>query len=409
MEEPTPAAEPTPAEPEVPPAISRRSLFIFAISLVIYLISTGLKDTQYNNHVLLADAWLHGHIWVDGPVSGIDALPYGGHFYIIEGPLPAVLLLPFVAIFGLHTNQVVLAAVCAALALAAAEVLFARMGVATRLRNWLIGFVGFGTVLWWCTAFPAVWMLAHVIGVMFAMFILVECYGKRRPALIGFLIACMGLTRFPMILAAVPICYWLFGSSDAQGRTFEARSIRALLVGFAPLMLLYVAYNVARWHTPSDMGYTLWYHMDQVGEPSGPPFKLHYLPFNIYSFLFYPPAFSNDFPWLRPTSFGIALTFTSPALALALLTSPRTREGLVWWSAAALTALPSLLYYVNGFEQFGMRHSLDFLPFLLPLVARGLERCPSSLSFGLILFSIAANAYGVWYSWTYHAFTVVPR
>jgi len=105
----------------------------------------------------------------------------------------------------------------------------------------------------------------------------------------------------------------------------------------------------------------------------------------------------------------VALTFTSPALALAFLTSPRTREGLVFWSAAVLTALPSLFYYVNGFEQFGMRHSLDFTAFLLPLVARGLQRCPSALSFALIAYSIAANAYGVWYSWAYHGFTVVPR
>ena len=90
----------------------RRPVIIFAISLIVYLISTGLKNTAYNNHVLLAAAWLHGHIWIDGPAPGIDALAFEGHWYIIEGPLPAVLLLPLVAIFGLHTNQVVVAAVC---------------------------------------------------------------------------------------------------------------------------------------------------------------------------------------------------------------------------------------------------------------------------------------------------------
>ena len=387
----------------------RRPLFIFIISLIIYLISTGFRDTLYNNHVLLANAWLHGHLWIEGPVSGIDALQFEGHWYIIEGPLPAVLLLPIVAIFGPHTNQVAFAAICAAIALAAADIVFERMGIEPRLRNWLVAFVGFGTVLWWCTAFAAVWMLAHVMGVMFALLILAECYGKRRPALIGFLIACMGLTRFPMILAAIPISYWLFAPANTQGAKLNARAVRAFILGLAPLLVLYIGYNYARWHTPFDIGYTLWYHQDQVGEPTGPPFKLHYLPFNVYSFFFYPPAFANDFPWLRPTSFGVALTFTSPALALAFLTSPRAREGLVWWSATVVTAVPSFLYYVNGFEQFGMRHSLDFTPFMLPLVARGLERCPSALSFGLIVFSIAANAYGVFYSWFYHGFTVVPR
>ncbi len=401
------APEPSGLQPAE--GITRRTLFIFLASLAVYLISDHLRDTQYNNHVLLADAWLHGRVWLDGPVSGIDALLYQGHYYIIEGPLPAVLLLPLVAIFGLQANQAIVAALCAAVAVAASDLLFARMGVSLKLRSWLVAFFGFGTVMWWCTAFPAVWMFAHVVGAMFGVLIVVECYGKRRPALIGFLIACMALSRFSMILAALPIGYWLFTGTDDEGETARPGTIRAFVLGLAPLLVLYVAYNYARWHTLGDIGYTVWYHNDQVGEPTGPPFKLHYLPFNLYSFLLYPPAFMEIFPWLKPTSFGVALTFTSPALALAFLTSPKTREGLVFWSASVLTALPSLFYYVNGFEQFGMRHSLDFTPFLLPLVARGLERCPSALSFGLIVFSIAANAYGVWYSWAFHGFTVVPR
>jgi hypothetical protein len=396
-------------ESVVEPAISRRSLAVFALALAAFVASTHLRDTVYNNHVLLADAWLHGHVWIDGPVPGIDALLYGGHYYIIEGPFPAVLLLPLVAIFGQHANQTLLAAVCAAMTVAASDVLFTRMGIAPRLRSWLVAFTGFGTVIWWCTAFAAVWMLAHVIGMMFAVLILVECYGRRRPALIGMLVACMSLTRFSMILAAVPISYWLLTASQTADLRERGRTAWAFVLGLAPWMLAYAAYNYVRWHTFADIGYTVWYHQDQVGEATGPPFKLHYLPFNLYSFFMMPPAFMEVFPWLKPTSFGVALTFTSPALVLALLASPRTREGLVFWSAAILTALPSLFYYVNGFEQFGMRHSLDFTAFLLPLVARGLQRCPSTLSFGLIAYSIAANAYGVWYSWAFHGYTVVPR
>lgn len=390
------------------PAISRRTLAVFAMALAVYLVSTGFRDTVYNNHVLLAYAWLHGHIWIDGPVAGIDALLYQGHYYIIEGPFPAVLLLPLVAIFGLQANQVILAAVCAAVAVAASDVVFERMGIEPRLRNWLVAFFGLGTVIWWCEAFAAVWMLAHVIAVMFAMLALAEGYGKRRPVLIAVLLSCMTLTRFPMVLAIVPISYWLF-ADDRGSAKGNAKAAWTFIAALVPLVVVYVAYNYARWHTPNDIGYTLWYHQDQVGEPTGPPFKLHYLPFNLYSFFFYPPAFMEDFPWLKPTSFGVALTFTSPALVLACLANPKTREGLVFWSATILTALPSLFYYVNGFEQFGMRHSLDFTPFLLVLVARGLQRFPTGLSFACIAFSIAANAYGVWYSWAYHGFTVVPR
>ncbi|HEV2908205.1 MAG TPA: hypothetical protein VGX02_02950, partial [Candidatus Eremiobacteraceae bacterium] len=87
----------------------------------------------------------------------------------------------------------------------------------------------------------------------------------------------------------------------------------------------------------------------------------------------------------------------------------RNRETWFLWAAVLLTALPSLLYYVNGFEQFGMRHSLDFTPFIIPLVARGFERVKHAFSYALIAWSVLANAWGVWYSWAYHAYAVVPR
>lgn len=381
-----------------------RTFYVFAVALIIYLLSTGFKNTVYNNHVLLADAFLHGRLWIPVQPPGIDALFYNGHWYIIEGPMPAVLLMPLVAIFGLQANQVLVAAFCAAIAVASADVLFGRMEIREPLRTALTAFCGFGTVLWWSTAFAAVWMFAHVVAVMFAMLAIAECYGKARPALVGLLIACAALTRFPMILSALPICYWLFTKKDR-----DVGAITNFLVGLLPLFVPYILYNYARWGSPGDIGYTTWYHEDQVGEPTGIPFKLEYLPFNLYSFLLMPFQFLGSFPWLKPASLGVALTFTSPALALAFLVNAKARESLVWWSATILTAIPSLLYYVNGFEQFGMRHSLDFTPFALPLVARGLQRYPTTLSFALIAVSIAANAYGVWYSWAMHGFTVVPR
>ena len=314
------------------------------------------------------------------------------------------MMLPWVALFGLNANEVILGAVCAAVAITAAYILFERMGISGSLRIWLVLFFGAGTVMWWCTAFGAVWMLAHVAGAMFGVLVLVESYGRRRGWLIGFLIACATLCRFPMLLSILPIAYWLM--SDAEK---PMRRIQSLALGFVPLLVLYGFYNYLRWHTFADIGYTVWYHEDQVGEPTGSPFKLKYLPFNLYSFFVLPPEYQQQFPWLKPTSFGIALTFTSPALIWAFFAGIRTRETLVWWTATILTALPSLLYYVNGFEQFGMRHSLDFTPFLLPLVARGLQRFRHALAFGLIVFSVAANAFGVWYSWHYHGFSVVPR
>ena len=44
---------------------------------------------------------------------------------------------------------------------------------------------------------------------------------------------------------------------------------------------LWVLYNFVRWGTWSDIGYTTWYHQDQAGMPTGSPFRLTYLPYQL--------------------------------------------------------------------------------------------------------------------------------
>ncbi|MDQ2817692.1 MAG: hypothetical protein M3T49_05700 [Candidatus Eremiobacteraeota bacterium] len=383
----------------------RRALWVFAAAFGGYLVSSGFGHTAYDNYVLLANAWVHGSLTVADPGPAIDALHYMGRYYIIEAPLPAVLMLPLVALFGTAANQSLVCVVCGAVAVAAADAMFGRMELSAGGRYTALAAFACGTVLWWCTAFGAVWMYAHVAGVMFAMLALAELYGARRPWLVGLLLACAALSRLPMALAIPPMLWWV--TQDCDGR-LKARRFWAFVAGAAPLFVAYAAYNFARWGTPLDIGYTVWYHQDQVGQPTGSPFRLEYLPFNLYSFLMLAPDFARNFPWLRPSSFGVSLTLTSPMLLLALA-APRGCERRPLGIAALLVAAPSMLYYVNGFEQFGMRHSLDFMPFLMPLVGRGLGRVPSGLAMPLVVSSIAANAYGMWYSWAYHAYSVVPR
>lgn len=387
-------------------AFNPRTWIIFGVAFVAYLVSSGFAHpTVYDNYTLLADAWLDGHVWINQPSPAIDALDYMGRYYIIEAPMPAVLMLPLVAIFRDDANQTLIAIICAAVTIAAFDVILGRMAVQAAHRWWLLAFATFGTVVWWCASFPAVWMFAHIAGAMFLMLALAEWFGKRRPWLVGFLLACAAMSRFPIVLAALPlgVLLWLDSPQDQR-----VRRLLNYVAAAIPLFILYALYNEARWQTPADIGYTVWYHQDSVGQPTGSPFRLEYLPFNLYSFFMLAPQFEPTFPWIKPTGLGVSLTLTSPALLIAF-GAQRSRETIALAVAALLVAMPSLLYYVNGFEQFGMRHAMDFLPLLLLLCARGIARFPAVGSAALICLSIAANAYGEYYSWAFLGFTVVPR
>ncbi|HMF29325.1 MAG TPA: hypothetical protein VKE42_11170, partial [Candidatus Cybelea sp.] len=332
------------------------------VAFVVTALLSHLRATPYNNFVLLAQALLHGRTWIDWPGSYIDALQYHGRYYVIEAPMPAILLLPFVALFGGQTNQTVLAAVLCAVAIGAAWELGERFELRSEANAWICAFLLVGTDLLWCATFGDVWFIAHVSAVCFTMLALVELAGKRRGWLVALFAACAFESRFSMI-AAIPVYAYLVLRQREGYRAIE---------GFASVLVvvaaLWVFYNRARWGTWNDIGYTTWYHQDQVGMPTGSPFRFSYLPNQLWSFFAQMPTALPAYPWLRPELTGVALTWTSPALILAFF----ARKPAVWvvslWIAAVLTALPNFLYYVNGFAQFGMRHALDFEPFLVALM-----------------------------------------
>ena len=386
------------------------------VAFVATALLSHLRATPYNNYVLLAQALLHGHAWIDWPGAYIDALRYGdGRYYVIEAPLPAILLLPFVAIFGGETNQTALAAVLAAFAVGAAWELGERFGLPSQTNAWICAFFLAGTDLLWCAMLGDVWFLAHVSAVCFTMLALVELAGKRRGWLVALFAVCAVESRFSMI-AAVPVYFAMLllsraddahfvipseapGGSGVEGRNWQNLApFCAVLIGAA---ILWAFYNRARWGVWTDVGYTNWYHQDEVGMPTGSPFRLEYLPNQLWSFFVQLPTVLPAFPWLRPEYSGVALTWTSPALILAFFARSPLRWAIALWAAALLTAAPNLLYYVNGFAQFGMRHALDFAPFLVALMMLAVRRRLAWWGKALIAYSVAVGLWGCWYWLSY--------
>lgn len=368
-------------------------------ALVVTALVSHLRSTSYNNFVLLAEALLHGHAWIDWPGSYIDALGYAGRHYVIEAPMPAVLLLPFVAIFGTSTNQTLLCVALAAIAVGAAWELGERFGLSPGKNAWICVFFLAGTDLLWCAMLGDVWFAAHVAAACFTMLALAELAGKRRAWLVALLAAAAFESRFSLIVVVPAYAYLC--ARDSEKRWAVEPGWRSTLASFAavliPVGVLWALYNQARWGTWNDIGYATWYHQDQAGFPTGSPFRLEYLPYQLTSFFVQAPTWLGAFPFLRPEFSGVALTWTSPALLLAFFARTPPRWVAVLWIAAALAAFPNFVYYVNGFAQFGMRHALDFEPFLVALMMLAVRERFPRWGYALIAYSIAVGFWGCWY------------
>jgi hypothetical protein len=393
------------------PALEAPLAGFLAFALIAFV--SHLRPSAADNYIVLANALLRGHAWVDDgnhavaqlPAiltylgSSIDALLYHGKYYVIEGPLPALLLMPFVAL-GFAVNQTTFAALLAGVAVGAGWEIARRLGTSFPTRVFLCGFLLLGTDLFWCAMLGDVWFLAHTSTVAFTLLALLELHGKRRAWIVALCAACAAESRFSMV-AAIPV-YAALLATDPEIRTCKRRLL-AFCATLLPFALFWVAYNETRWNVPYDIGYLLFYHSDLgAGKPTGTPFQLQFLGYQLYSFFVRLPQQVQGFPYLFPTPDGVALTWTSPALFLAFLARGPRRWILALWAAALLTAIPNLLYYVDGHSQFGMRHALDFEPFLFVLMILAVRERFAILNAVLCSFSMLAGSWGVWYWLKYY-------
>ncbi len=381
-------------------ATVRRAWIVGIVGFGITALFAHGRSTPYNNYVLFADALLHGRIWIAWPGDYIDAVLFENHRYIVNDPVPGLLLVPFAAIWHLGTNQTLLACALAGAGTGAAWKLARNIGVGEADADWLAAFMLLGTDFMWCAMLGDVWYLAHVACTAFLLLALCELSGRGRPWLVALFFALACGSRFTVILTLPAFAYWLTCGFAAPKRDW--RALLPALVTLLPFAVLWVAYNEVRWHVPWDSGHTIFFHQDvNVGDVVGSPFGLENVPYQLWSFFGQGLAFAPHWPYLTPPQMGVALTWTSPALLLALFVWRPLPLVISLWCATVLAAGPNLLYYVNGSIQFGMRHALDFEAFLFVLMALAARRGLHPVWRLLIAVSCVM---GIWGSWYWNAF-----
>ena len=362
------------------------------LAFVLAAILSHGRSSPYNGYVLLAQALVHGQIAID-LAAWIDALPYGDRYYIIEGPTPAILLLPWVAVFG-TANQTTLALVLCGVAVGACwrtceQLAVNRERERVDLRVSLLRHAAMR-----CAMLGDVWFIAHVASVACTFLALAELAGKKRGSLVALAIVAAAFSRFSLVLA-IPVFAWLVL------RDRSAAQRRSAAIGFGAVIALgaglWVSYNLNRWGVWYDIGYTAWFHLDSAGAPAGSPFQLRYFPYQLWSFFWQGPQFLQAWPFVVPTLNGIAMTWTSPALVIALFARRPRPLVIGLWLATLLVAGPSFIYYVNGYAQFGMRHALDFEPFVVVLMALAIPMRVPLLAKAAIAWSAAVGLWGIWF------------
>jgi hypothetical protein len=359
---------------------------VFVLFLAFYSFSSGSDTNPFNAHVRQAVAFIHGHTYIEAP-NYIEHAQLGPYSYQLHPILPAILLMPFVTIWGMETSQNYFAIVVGAIDLALAWRLLGRLRLTLDARKWLTLFFGAGTIIWFETVDGSSWAVSMTVAVMFTLLALDETFGRGRPAIVGLFAGIAALARYDLAFVW-PVYFALL--------LFWRRRNIPELVWFVPGCALtgiaYIAFNFARYHSIFDLGVAS--YLSTTPEAGKPLFALRYLPNNLFTLFFMQPRLDTNFPYIYPTFGGQSILTTSPAFLLAFRASWRRLPVVLVAAGAIVAATPVLLYVGNGASQFGTRHFVQAFPFVLTLMALG-QRRMDQMSRILIVISICLIAWGI--------------
>lgn len=466
-------------------------LLIALGAMAVYALSNPEHFNQYNHFVWQADAFLHGRAWFPFPQAATPTTPGNDYFQDIypifeDGtftgrvllpfpPLPAIVLLPFVAVWGLSLDQESVAIGLAGIGVFTAWWMLGGLRITVGVRALTTLVFATGTVWWWAAAVGSTWYLAHLVAVIAALLavgvalradpaapeedpwdeadrareaadaaLAADGPGRRgrvgrlaaqawplsgSHVLAGLLLGIGATARLPLVFGA-PFLVLVGGGGSSIRRTVSAA------VGAALPVALLLGYTYLTTGSVLHPGYDYQYQLEANGYPTlgyHPEWSvedLRYIPQNLGIMLgalpvvlpeikpdtlgVYPTVvfctagdasrglFNPDCPTALPIDIGTSILLSAPGLLLSLFAirrRPIARLTLGAGLAVLVIALFNLAHFSQGWVQWGYRFSLDFIPFLLPLVALGAARAgdgrPRATAIVLLVAGAAINLWGV--------------
>jgi len=373
---------------------------LFILAQIPAIINFYYNDGESNAYTAFAQSLLNGQLNLPQMSNYGDMAFYNDAYYLPYPPLPAVILMPFVAIFGAGAvNTVAIATLFACFSLHTLFKIFQKLGIDAQYYAWLfLGFF-FGTG-YWLALFNShhSYSFAHIISCLFQLLIINEFLGKKRWFLIGVFIGCSFLTRQFTILYSLMALGYIIHTYSQTGKKLHLKNIFALISSTGVFILIYLLYNYARFDDFLDTGYNYILYLgilkERVAEYG--VFHARYFLYNLYCFLI--KGFNIEFEGnsnlvIKDMDlWGTSLLAASPFLIASVKAQWPKILRVSAWLTIIFILTGQLFYHNNGWQQVNAsRFSLDFLPLLIVLTALGLPQLPKWLFKGMIVYAVLLN------------------
>ncbi len=313
----------------------------------------------------------------------------GETWYVSFPPGPALLLLPFVAIWGLGTLDVLLTALLAALlpALLVRTLDRIRGSEGRTLEHSMLALaLGLGSPACFLGANGSVWFTAQICGALLLTAYLDAAWDTRAPTRAGLWLGLAVACRPTMALAVV-----FFGWEWWR----NGRRLQVLIRFVGPVLLVGAGlmwFNLARFEDPFEFGHRFLEIRWQARMQEYGLFSTRYLARNLQCMLWLLPQVSP----LRFSLHGSAIWLLTPWVLSTIWARARFPQRAGLWLTMLALMTPVLLYQNSGQTQFTYRFAMLWLPVLALLVGCG-GGVRYRRRFGvLVLISVVAQVWGAW-------------
>lgn len=389
------------------PFLAPAIVFLFAV-FAGYIIHQASWFSQDKHFALLADSFLKNDLFLN-PIN----LPTGDYVdffakqYLFFGPLPSILLVPFVAIWGKFFPQIFLSIVSLMVVYLSAFKLCTKFKFSKPDSLWLANFFVFGTVYYFVSLINISAYIVQAVGTAFLFLSILEYFTKRRFAVIGVLVAAAGATRITLFGITIFFALEII-------RIYKKNLLKPIIYLLIPILISMAflgIYNYKRFNSYFDTGYTRNVSVldkDYYNYRYGWFSPVH-IPANLYALLFMGPEpvrkgdveLVLEFPFLKANGFGMAIWLTSP-LFIYLIRAKREPYTFSAVIGIIVLLFPSLIYMGIGASQYGYRYSLDFLPLLFLILLSAFKKGLPEFAKILIAAGIVFNCFymlSIWNSY----------
>jgi hypothetical protein len=354
---------------------------------------------------LLADAFNHGHLDLTAPPTTHDLTLYNGKWYVPNPPLPAILLMPVVALLGVEgVNMTIVSALLGALNAVIVYLVLryaAESGMTACKRSanlWLTAVFALSTNHIWLATTGQMWFISQLVTILFIGLGTIAVI-RGKPAWVSGLMIGMAVMARPNIF---PIAIFLMGIYLWKAKPYPevewGKAVRwAIGFGIPVLICVFMEllYNYLRFEDWFDFGYVTINGAESIVEAVQKygMFHPHFLRENFEVMFLRMPRIdtTGERFFFQPGYAGYSIFAMTPAFIYLIRGIKKNWWVIGAWVSVILTVGLLLLYHNTGASQVGYRYIQDAIIPLLLLLGVGVGEKPGILFKMLTILGVVIN------------------